>query len=57
MRGTVGPLWLAWLVAAGAAGGCSIFDEVGGGNLSFDLPVARDFTINSTDSRWWPAPP
>ena len=56
MRGTVGPLSLAWLVAAGAAGGCSFFDEVGGANLSFDLPVARDFKINSTDSRWWPCP-
>jgi len=55
MRGTVGPLSLAWLVAAGAAGGCSFFDEVGGANLKFsDLPVARDFKINSTDSRWWP---
>jgi len=57
MRGTVGPLWLAWLAAAGAAGGCSMFDQVGGGNLSFDLPVTRDFQIDSTDPRWWPAPP
>lgn len=56
MRGTVGPLWLAWLVAAGAAGGCSFFDEVGGGDFTFDLLVARDFKIASTDSRWWPCP-
>jgi hypothetical protein len=56
MRRTVGPLSLAWLVAAGAAGGCSFFDEVGGGNLSFDLPLVRDFKIDSTDSRWWPCP-
>jgi hypothetical protein len=56
MRGTVGPLSLAWLVAASAAGGCSFFDEVGGGNLSFELPVAREFKIASTDSRWWPCP-
>ncbi len=39
MRGTVGPLWLAWLATAGAAGGCTMFDQVGGGNLSFDLPA------------------
>ena len=56
MRGTVGPLWLAWLGAVGAAGGCSLFDQVGGGNLSFDLP-APDFRIDSTDPRWWPSPP
>jgi hypothetical protein len=57
MRGTVGPLWLAWLAAAGAAGGCSLFDQVGSGDLSFDLPVSRDFKIDSTDPRWWPSPP
>jgi hypothetical protein len=56
MRGTVGPLWLAWLVAAGAAGGCSLFDRVGGGNLSFDLR-APDFQVDSTNPRWWPSPP
>jgi hypothetical protein len=56
MRGTVGPRSLAWLVAASAAGGCSFFDGVGGGDLSFELPVAREFKIDSTDSRWWPCP-
>jgi hypothetical protein len=57
MRGTVGPFWLAWLVAASAAGGCSFFDEVGGGGLSFNLPINREFRIDSADSRWWPCPP
>jgi len=56
MRGTLGPLWLAWLAAAGAAGGCSMFDQVGSGSLSFKLS-APDFRIDSTDSRWWPSPP
>jgi hypothetical protein len=56
MRGPVGPFSIAWLVAAGAAGGCSFFDEAGGGDLSFDLPVAREFKIDSADSRWWPCP-
>jgi hypothetical protein len=56
MRGHVGPFSIAWLVAAGAAGGCSFFDEAGGGDLSFDLPVAREFKIDSADSRWWPCP-
>lgn len=56
MRGTVGPLWLAWLAAAGAAGGCSMFDQVGSGSLSFKL-LAPDFHIDSTDPRWWPSPP
>jgi hypothetical protein len=56
MRGTVGLLWLAWLATAGAAGGCTMFDQAGGGNLSFDLPAAP-FTIDSTDPRWRPPPP
>ena len=56
MRGTVGPFWLAWLVAAVSAGGCSFFDQVGGGNLNFDLPINREFRIDSADSRWWPSP-
>jgi hypothetical protein len=56
MRGTVGPFWIAWLVAAVSAGGCSFFDQVGGGNLSFDLPINREFRIDSADSRWWPSP-
>ena len=57
MRGTVGRFWLAWLAAAaGAAGGCSLFDEVGGGKLSFDLPPAN-FQIDPADHRWWPSPP
>jgi hypothetical protein len=56
MRGTVGPFSLAWLVAAGAAGGCSFFDQVGGGELNFDLPVSRDFQIETADSRWWQSP-
>jgi hypothetical protein len=55
MRGTVGPFWLAAAVLA--AGGCSILDEVGGGGLSFDLPISRDFKVDSADSRWWPYPP
>lgn len=56
MRGTVGPLWLAWLATAGAAGGCTMFDDVGGGNLSFDLPAVT-FKIDSTDPRWLSSPP
>ncbi len=32
-----------------------MFDQAGGGNLSFDLPVT--FKIDSTDSRWLAAPP
>ena len=56
MRGTVGPLWLAWLATAGAAGGCSLLDEVGGGVLSFALPEVT-FQIATTDPRWWPCPP
>jgi hypothetical protein len=56
MRGTVGLLWLAWLATAGAASGCTLFDDVGGGNLSFDLPVVT-FKIDSTDARWLSAPP
>ena len=57
MRGTVGPLWVAWLAAAiPAAGGCSLFDQVGGGALSFDLTPAP-FGISTTDSRWWQPPP
>jgi hypothetical protein len=55
MRGTVGP-WLAWFVAAASAGGCSFFDQVGGGDLSFALPINREFKIASADSRWWPSP-
>jgi hypothetical protein len=57
MRGTVGRFWLAWLAAAApAAGGCRMFEQVGGGGLSFDLPDAR-FWIDTGDSRWWPCPP
>jgi len=56
MRGTVGPLGLAWFVAAVSAGGCSLFDHVGGGDLSFALPINREFKIASADSRWWPSP-
>jgi len=56
MRGTVGPFWLAWLVAAVAAGGCSFFDQVGSGGLTFSLPINREFRIDSADSRWWPCP-
>jgi hypothetical protein len=56
MRGTVGPFWLAWLVAAVSAGGCSFFDQVGGGDLNFVLPINREFRIDSADSRWWPSP-
>jgi hypothetical protein len=56
MRGTVGLLSFAWLAAALAAGGCSMFDQVGGGELSFGLPPAT-FRIDTTDSRWWPSPP
>jgi hypothetical protein len=57
MRGTVGCFWLAWLVAAApAAGGCRMFDQVGGGGLSFGLPDAS-FRIDTSDSRWWPCPP
>jgi hypothetical protein len=56
MRGTVGPSWLAWFVAAVSAGGCSFFDPVGGGDLSFALPINREFKIASADSRWWPSP-
>ncbi|MGB8294083.1 MAG: hypothetical protein WCG85_01515 [Polyangia bacterium] len=56
MRGTVGPLWLAWFVAAVLAGGCSFFDQVGSGNLSFALPINRAFEIATADSRWWPSP-
>jgi hypothetical protein len=33
-----------------------MFDQVGGGELSFDLPPAT-FGISTTDSRWWPYPP
>ena len=33
-----------------------MFDQVGGGNLSFDLPATL-FTIDSTDARWLSAPP
>jgi hypothetical protein len=56
MRGTVGPFWLAWFVAAVSAGGCSFFDQLGGGDLSFALPINREFEIATTDSRWWPSP-
>jgi len=56
MRGTDGSLWLVCFVAAGSASGCSLFDQVGGGELSFDLPDAR-FKIDTGNSRWWPNPP
>ena len=55
MRGIVGPLSFAWLAAV-VAGGCSMFDRVGGGQLSFALPQTT-FSIDTTDSRWWPSPP
>jgi hypothetical protein len=56
MRGTVVPFSLAWLAAAAVVGGCSLFDGVGGGGLSFDLPVAT-FKVDPNDPRWWPSPP
>ena len=57
MRGTVVPFSSAWLaVAALVASGCSLFDGVGGGGMSFDLPVAS-FKVDPNDPRWWPSPP
>jgi hypothetical protein len=55
MRGTVVPLGLIWLVALAAAGGCSLSGEVGGGEVSFDLPAA-EFEIDTSDVRWQLAP-
>ena len=57
MRGAVVPFSLAWLAAAApVVGGCSLFDGVGGGGLSFDLPAAT-FRVDPSDPRWWPSPP
>jgi len=56
MRGTIVPLSLAWMTAAGAAGGCSLFDQTGGGPLNFDLPTST-FEVKSTNPQWWPSPP
>ena len=57
MRVTVVPFSFAWLaVAAPVVSGCSLFDGVGGGGLSFDLPVAT-FKVDPNDPRWWPSPP
>jgi len=53
------PLALACLAIVLAAGGCSAGDDVGGGELSFALPVHDGFMIHSdpNDPRWRPSPP
>ena len=57
MRGAVVSFAPAWLAAAALiASGCSLFDGVGGGGLSFDLP-AKTFRVDPADPRWWPSPP
>jgi len=43
---------VAWLAAASSGRRMQLFDQVGGGALSFDLTSAP-FGISTTDSRWW----
>jgi hypothetical protein len=52
------PLARACLFALVASGGCSASDDVGGGNVSFMLPITEPFEIHAdpNDPQWWPPP-